>query len=118
MQDPPPQIDETDDHLSLPEPAAFTSETSEDSSSKKRKRVKLFCFHCNRPEGHANQFLGAWFYSYFIGVTFGLLHFFGPFRCQCCGRSRLMFRNWLNPKFHAVNARRRAASTSSRSGRR
>ena len=115
MNDHETQFDERDDLLPPPVPAGFDeAELIEETGSKKRKKVRLFCFHCNRPEGHGNPYLGTWFYSYFIGLSFGLLHFFGPFRCQCCGRNRLMFRNWANPKFHMVKARQRAASTSSR----
>ncbi len=85
--------------------------------SKSRSKTRMYCFHCNRPEGHSNPYVGTWFYSYFIGLSFGLLHFFGPFRCQCCGRQRLMFRDWAHPKFHVVSARKRAAAPSSRRSR-
>jgi hypothetical protein len=101
-----------------PLPPGFQNQVVQiDSAEAKRSRrkLRLFCFHCNRPEGHSIPYLGAWFYSYFIGLTFGLIHFIGPFRCQCCGKQRLMFRDWLHPKFHAVVARHRAAAPTRRS---
>lgn len=104
-----------------PTPAGFedpvVADAHELGSRKGRRKPRLYCFHCNRPENHANPYLGAWFYSYFIGLTFGLLHFFGPFRCTCCGRQRLMFKDWAHPKFHAIMARNRAAASSSRRSR-
>lgn len=110
--------EQVDGVLPPPAPPGFAEAAqAEVEEARKRKKLRLYCFHCNRPEGHSNPYLGAWFYSYFIGLTFGLLHFFGPFRCQCCGRSRLMFRNWAHPKFHSVMARNRAAAPSSRRSR-
>jgi len=105
-----------------PLPAGFSDPMTggaDDTDSRKgrSKKTRLYCFHCNRPETHSNPYLGAWVYSYFIGLTFGLLHLFGPFRCTCCGRQRLMFRNWAHPKFHAIMARNRAAAPSSRRSR-
>lgn len=64
-----------------------------------RVRRRLHCFQCNRIEGH---FLGAqsrWFYSFLLGLTFGLVKLFGPYQCQCCGGKRLMFSNSLNPRY-------------------
>ncbi|QEG22796.1 hypothetical protein [Mariniblastus fucicola] len=98
-----------------PSPEGFSA--AELESRKGRKKPKLYCFHCNRMEGHSNPYIGAWFYSYFIGLTFGLLHFIGPFRCTCCGRQRLMFRDWAHPKFHVIMARNRAAAPTSRRSR-
>lgn len=100
-----------------PAPVGFEEEASgseEVGTRRSRKKSRMYCFHCNRQEVHANPYIGAWFYSYFIGLTFGLLHFIGPFRCTCCGRQRLMFRDWAHPKFHAIMARNRAAATSRR----
>ena len=63
-----------------------------------RKRLRLFCFHCNRPEGfyHANR--GTWMYSYLIGLTFGLSRWIGPFKCRCCGHRRFFKTDRLHPK--------------------
>ena len=101
----------------LPPPAPTGFDDSHESGGRKSrkgsKKKRLYCFHCNRQENHSNPFIGAWFYSYLIGLSFGLLHFFGPFRCTCCGRNRLMFKDWTHPKFHAIMARNRAASPSS-----
>ena len=101
-----------------PTPDGFEDPTVSDAneleSRGRRRKPRLYCFHCNRPETHSNPYMGAWFYSYFIGLTFGLLHLFGPFRCTCCGRQRLIFKDWAHPKFHAIMARNRAASPSRR----
>ncbi|MDB4371011.1 hypothetical protein N9Z44_02810, partial [Mariniblastus sp.] len=60
-----------------------TSPTPKPSVSRPRKR--LHCFNCNRSEGHFLAHKNRWFYSYLLGLTFGLISFIGPFRCQCCG---------------------------------
>ena len=108
-------IPETSEEGVLPPPAPIGyEEHADDADTRKgRKKPRMYCFHCNRQESHSNPYIGAWFYSYAIGLTFGLLHLFGPFRCTCCGRQRLMFKDWAHPKFHAVMARNRAASPSS-----
>lgn len=88
-----------------------------DVSERKRKsrnRPKLICFHCNRPEGHYVPYRGSWFYSFFVGASFGLVMLFGPYRCQCCGKQRLMAKNWLNPMYHLRKMRLKAASRSRR----
>ena len=57
-----------------------------------RKRVGIFCFNCNRREGHFLHRENRWYYSYLIGLTFGLIKIIGPLQCQCCGARRLMWR--------------------------
>jgi hypothetical protein len=89
------------------------------SGSRRKRRKWMFCFHCNRPEGHFVAFRGSWLYSFVTGMTFGLIKFVGPYKCQCCGKNRLMSSNFLNPKWHFKEAKNRTASRSSRSsGRR
>ncbi len=53
--------------------------------SASRKRIGLFCFNCNRLEGHFLHRQNRWYYSYLIGLTFGLIKIIGPYQCQCCG---------------------------------
>ena len=65
---------------------------------KKKRRVKMHCFHCNRPEGFFTANKGRWFYSYFLGLTFGLGSYIGPFKCQCCGHKRLMKWDFIHPR--------------------
>lgn len=83
------------------------SSTTKRSESRPRKR--LHCFNCNRNEGHYLALKSRWFYSYLLGLTFGLISFIGPFRCQCCGEKRLLATNrfhprtWLNsPSFQKI----------------
>lgn len=64
--------------------------------TKPRKNFKLFCFECNRMEYHHPAAQHRWYYSYLVGLTYGLVLLFGPFQCQCCGHSRLMKRDKLN----------------------
>ena len=65
---------------------------------KRRTRVRLHCFNCNRPEGFSVANKGRWYHSYFMGLTFGLGSFIGPFKCVCCGHNRLMRYDFLNPR--------------------
>jgi hypothetical protein len=62
-------------------------------------RSRLFCFHCNRPESHYNSLKGRWYYMILKGMTFGLVKFYGPYRCRCCGHRRLFSCNRYHPKF-------------------
>ena len=78
----------------------FEQEFADDSGKRRsRKRRKLFCFHCNRPEGHFLSAQYRWYYSFAVGMTFGLVKIIGPYQCQCCGAKRLMFANWLNLRY-------------------
>jgi len=65
----------------------------------KKKRFKMMCFSCNRPEFHSLKARRRWLYSYVLGLTFGISYVVGPFSCSCCGSSRLMRRNWLSPRY-------------------
>ena len=79
----------------------FDDEELEDDApkkKKKRRRMRLHCFNCHRPEGFYTANKGRWFHSYFLGLTFGLGSFVGPFKCQCCGHNRLMKYDFLNPR--------------------
>lgn len=70
-----------------------------DESRPARKTIRMKCFECNRPEGHHLAARSRWFYSFSVGMTFGLILLVGPFQCQCCGSSRLMARNELNLRY-------------------
>lgn len=63
-----------------------------------RKRLNLYCFHCNRPESHFHTLQGKWYFSYMLGFSFGLLNLTGPFRCVCCGHKRLSRLNHMHPR--------------------
>ena len=97
------------------------SEEPEQKKKKKKKRFKMECFSCNRPEYHSVKAKNRLLYSYVLGLTFGLSVFIGPFTCVCCGSSRLMNRNWLNPRFwfrkywlERKKTKRRSSSSSKR----
>jgi len=64
-----------------------------------RKRKRLYCFSCNRPEGHSLWKQHFWYYSFLSGLTFGVVKLFGPFQCQCCGHRRLMSVDLLSPRY-------------------
>ena len=72
---------------------------STQSRSSSRSRRRLFCFQCNRPEGHFLASERRWFYSFLLGLTFGIINLFGPYRCQCCGAVRMMAFNAINPRY-------------------
>jgi hypothetical protein len=98
--------------------AADASVGTRSSSGKSaRKRLGLHCFNCNRYEGHYLSFYRRLWYSYVIGMTFGLAIVIGPYRCQCCGSSRLMMSNLLHPKYYIAVSRLRSKKRS-RSSRR
>lgn len=69
------------------------------SSSSRAKRRKMHCFACNRSEGHFLVVGKRWFFSYLLGLTFGLVLLVGPYRCQCCGTTRWLAYDRLNPRF-------------------
>lgn len=84
-----------------------------------RKRLGLRCFNCNRMEGHYLLFYRRLWYSYVIGLTFGLAVIAGPYRCQCCGSSRFMMSNLLHPKYYmSLFSTRSKSGSKSRSSRR
>lgn len=64
-----------------------------------RKRIGMFCFHCNRREGHFLYRQNRWYYSYLIGLTFGLIKIVGPYQCQCCGHRRFMCADWISLRY-------------------
>lgn len=85
----------------------------------RRKRIGLRCFNCNRMEGHFLLFYRRMWYSYLIGLTFGLAVIVGPYRCQCCGASRFMMSNLLHPRYYlAVLSTQSKSKSKRRSSRR
>ncbi len=80
----------------------------------RRKRIGLHCFNCNRMEGHYLLFYRRAWYSYLIGLTFGLAVIAGPYRCQCCGAARFMMSNLLHPKYYLSLFSTRSKRRSSR----
>ena len=73
-------------------------EESSGSRKKKRRAIRLTCFYCNRKEGFYSAYRHYWLYSYFEGFTFGLINLFGPFRCRCCGRKRVIRSDAFHPR--------------------
>lgn len=68
-------------------------------SGSRSKRRKLICFACNRMEGHFLVAGRRWFFSFLLGLSFGLVLVFGPYRCQCCGTDRWMAFDSLNLRY-------------------
>jgi len=68
-----------------------SSEARRSSRSKKKKR-RMFCGGCNRMENHGRAGRKSWLNSYITGLTFGLNHLLGPFKCTCCGSNRWIIR--------------------------
>ncbi len=81
-------------------------ETEFEPDGRKRKKTRIFCFECNRLEGHSLYVRSRWFYSYLLGLTFGLVTIVGPYQCQCCGQKRLMCRDFLNLRYWFRTANR------------
>jgi hypothetical protein len=69
------------------------------SQTRSRNRRSLMCFECNRPEGHFLVSGRRWFFSFLLGLTFGGILLVGPYKCQCCGSSRLMYFDSMNPRY-------------------
>ena len=83
------------------EPIAFSpsgrfDEEYEAVGTKKRSRV-LHCFNCNRSESFFIWSKYRWYHPYLVGFTFGLVFLIGPYRCRCCGHSRMFIWNWMHP---------------------
>ncbi|MEM7456314.1 MAG: hypothetical protein AAF456_18345 [Planctomycetota bacterium] len=87
-------------------------EELDDKQAKTRRR--LFCFSCNRTEAHYQSYRRRWYYSFVVGMTFGLMHGVGPFRCKCCGNSRLMISDGLNPRYWFRSSRPKSSRSKSR----
>ena len=68
-------------------------------SERKKRHVRLFCFSCNRYEGHSIASRHRFFYSFLIGLTFGLYFYLGRYTCHCCGSIRLGRYDWINPRY-------------------
>ena len=77
-----------------------------------RKRVGIFCFNCNRPDGHFLPRQHRWYYSYLVGLTFGLVKIVGPYQCQCCGARRFMCSDWISLRYLLRRLRDRRVSKS------
>lgn len=94
-----------------------------DRAARRKRYVRLFCFSCNRYEGHSVASRSRILYSFLVGFTFGLYYFLGRYACHCCGSVRLGRRDWLNPRFWYRTmwlggmARSKKAKTKSRSRR-
>ena len=99
------QIDTERDYSD--EPSASTddgdfdlpSELEQDRAARRRRHVRMFCFSCNRYEGHSIAARNRTLYSYLVGFTFGLYYYLGRYSCHCCGSVRLARYDWLNVRY-------------------
>lgn len=91
------------------DPDVFSDEPLQDSNDetlegelgeprRKRKRHKLYCFHCNRMENHFHSKSDKWYYSFLLGFSFGIASMIGPFRCVCCNHRRLSLLHHMHPR--------------------
>ena len=60
----------------------------------------LYCFSCKQNNEHFHSLKTSGFYSFYIGITLGLVSMFGPYRCSICSKRRLFGVNMLHPKFY------------------
>ena len=72
---------------------------------------KLYCFSCHRQESHYFALKGKAHYYLMVGMTFGFILLFGPYRCRCCGHKRLCKYNFLNIRYH-IHRRKYTKSSS------
>lgn len=96
------EIDDQDAQANGDLPSAGdSSEASSNGrqSERKKRHVRLFCFSCNRYEGHSIGSKHRFFYSFLLGLTFGLYFYLGRYLCHCCGNVRLGRYDWINPRF-------------------
>ncbi|HMP77917.1 MAG TPA: hypothetical protein PKD54_00560 [Pirellulaceae bacterium] len=59
---------------------------------------RMYCFRCHRMERHATALSSRWYYSYLVGITFGMIWLLGPFRCRCCTSLRWFRFEWMHPR--------------------
>ena len=76
-----------------------SQQEKDDRAARRKRHVKLFCFSCNRYEGHSVAARSRLLYSFLVGCSFGLYYYFGRYSCHCCGSVRLARNDWLNPRF-------------------
>ena len=82
-----------------PDPGLPPVPANSERKKSRKKRIEMMCFSCNRTDGHSLVVRRRWFFSYLLGLTFGLSLLFGPYFCQCCGSTRWMCHNMLNPRY-------------------
>ena len=93
------QVDAYEDSVFQDEKSLTELQDQERAERRRRRRVRLFCFSCNRYEGHAVAARRRLFYSFVLGFTFGLYRYLGLYACNCCGSVRLGRYDWLNLRF-------------------
>lgn len=88
------------------------------SSRKRSKKRKIYCFNCNRQEFHIMAYKGTMLHSFLVGMSFGLARIFGPYRCTCCGKTRAMFADYCSLSYHwRMASERRLSNTGRRRSR-
>ena len=90
-------LQDSDDEL-LDEEFDEEFEEEFEEPRRKRKRHRLYCFHCNRMENHFHAKTDKWYYSYLLGFSFGIASMLGPFRCVCCGHDRMSRLHQMHPR--------------------
>lgn len=85
-----------------------------ESSRKRSKKRKIYCFNCNRQEFHIMAYKGTAIHSFLVGMSFGLARIFGPYRCTCCGKKRAMFADFCSLSYYWRMASERRLSKTGR----
>ena len=85
---------------------------------KSLRRTRMFCFECNRQEGHSIAGENRFVFSFLVGLTLGLIYIVGPYICQCCGAQRLFRFDNLNPFYWFQSAKQIRSSSGRRRRRR
>ena len=121
----------TADRVEIYEEPVFVGEKTpadlerEERAERRKRHVRLFCFSCNRYEGHSIAARSRLLYSFLLGITFGVYYYLGRFSCHCCGTVRLGRYDWLNVRFWyrtlwvggSARAKKSSAKTRSRTRR-
>ncbi|MEL7498161.1 MAG: hypothetical protein AAFN77_11155 [Planctomycetota bacterium] len=99
--------DEVDERFIAKNYISKEQQAAEEEDRASRKRKRMFCFECNRQEGHFISEGNRFVFSFLVGLTFGLIYVIGPYNCQCCGAQRLWRFDSFNPAFWWLNMRGR-----------
>ena len=60
----------------------------------------LYCFACKQDLEHFHNLKTSSMFSFFFGITLGLISLMGPYRCSVCSHKRLFGLNLLHPKYY------------------
>ena len=82
----------TADRVEIYEEPVFVGEKTpadlerEERAERRKRHVRLFCFSCNRYEGHSIAARSRLLYSFLLGITFGGITILADFRVIAVAR--------------------------------